>query len=175
MRARLRGVVLAARHGAEVRNERVEIGRGEIGMGGHVAVAEGLRIVDVGLDLLRRPVLDDALRHVQVGTGGPALAIDRMTGDALAAEELEALPGRRVAWLTGRGDVGILLAELDHLELGDLPHPWIQRLIALRRLGPDEIGGGGGDRLRADWIPAGLRPPPPTRVRRGGAGAGPPA
>jgi hypothetical protein len=58
----------------------------------HVAVAERRRVADVGLDLRDGPVLDDALRDVQVGADRAALAVDRVAGDALAAEDREALP-----------------------------------------------------------------------------------
>src|SRR5438094_4048544 len=124
-------IVLGAAHRAEVRDERIEVGVGELGVGRHLPVAKGRRVADVGLDLRDRPVLDDAPRHVQVRADVPALAVDRVAGDALAAEQLESLPGRRAARDARRDDVRVLLAEIDDLELGDLPRPGTGQAVAL--------------------------------------------
>ena len=63
--------MLACTHRLEVGDQGVEISGVEIGMGRHARIAEALGILDVGLDLLDRTIVDDAARDVQVGSDPP--------------------------------------------------------------------------------------------------------
>ena len=130
-------------------------------MRGHLAVPEARGIANVGFDLRDGPVLDDAAGHVQIRAHVAALTVDRVARDALAAEDLEALPRGRGAWDGGRHDVGILLLELDDLELRDLPRPGVGAPVALRGLRPDEI-----ERPRIDAPGTERRPAEVAAVRQ---------
>jgi hypothetical protein len=98
--------VLLRLHHLEVGDQRIEIAIGQVLVRRHVAVAERGRVADVLLHLIDRTILDDALRHVQIGADRAALAVDRVAGDALAAEDDEASSGGRVSRHVARDRVG---------------------------------------------------------------------
>src|SRR5262249_16026604 len=82
-------------HVVEIREQRVEVGIGELRVRRHLRVAERARVADEGAQLRLGPELDHALRHVELGPDAPAVAVHRVAREAVAAAHAEADGGGR--------------------------------------------------------------------------------
>ena len=143
----------------------VELGVAQVGVGGHVAVAKGPRVADVGAELRLGAVLHHALRHVEVGADAPALAVHRVAAHALSREDREAGPRRRAPGLARGHGVRKDVLEARDLDGRELPRARVRGEVHLRGAGPDEVRGPRVRPLRADGRPRGRVEVPHREVR----------
>ena len=142
-------------HRMEIRDQGVEVVAAQELVRGHVAITELARIQDVRPDLLLWPVLDDALRHVEIRPDTPSLAVDRVAADAFVPEDAESLHRRRVVGEPRRRDVPVNRFEAAQPDRGELPGTGVGLQVELPGLPPDDVKGTRVRLLRPDGLPAG--------------------